>query len=178
MTIPRLLSSLVLCLALASPAFAHKLKVFATASGGTVSGYAYFVGGGRAQGTEWTATDASGKTIAEGLTGADGAYSLAAPEPIDADITITVNTREGHIASTMVRAQHFGSTAVDTQLAAPVAGEPAADAIETAVQRQLQPVLQRLEEMDARLRFVDIMSGLFLIIGLAGIGLWARGQTA
>jgi nickel transport protein len=30
--------------------------------------------------------------------------------------------------------------------------------------------------MDDRLRFTDVMSGIFLIVGLAGIALWARGR--
>ena len=48
--------------------------------------------------------------------------------------------------------------------------------VESAVQRQVEPLLERIEQMDNRLRFTDIMSGIFLIIGLAGIGLWARGR--
>jgi nickel transport protein len=37
-------------------------------------------------------------------------------------------------------------------------------------------VLARIEEMDARLRFADVLSGLFFILGLAGMALWALGR--
>jgi nickel transport protein len=57
-----------------------------------------------------------------------------------------------------------------------VAPEASADLVEAAVQRQVAPLLERIEMMDDRLRFTDVMSGIFLIIGLAGIGLWARGR--
>ncbi len=45
-----------------------------------------------------------------------------------------------------------------------------------AVQREIAPLEERLEALDSRLRFVNILSGVFLIIGLAGIGLWARAR--
>src|SRR5690606_18357004 len=46
---------LILSVAAASPAAAHKLKVFATVDGDAVTGYAFFVGGGRAAWAPWTA---------------------------------------------------------------------------------------------------------------------------
>ena len=60
----RALLPLAALLALALPAQAHKLKVFATVEGDRVTGYAFFVGGGRAQGTDWRATGADGTEIA------------------------------------------------------------------------------------------------------------------
>ena len=48
--------------------------------------------------------------------------------------------------------------------------------IEAAVQHQVAPLLERIEAMDDRLRLTDVMSGIFLIVGLAGIGLWARSR--
>ena len=37
-------------------------------------------------------------------------------------------------------------------------------------------LLERIEAMDSRLRYTDMMSGLFLIAGLAGMVLWALGR--
>ena len=187
----RLLFALILVLAAASPAMAHKLKIFAAVEGNTVAGYAFFIGGGRAQDTPWQAKDETGKLLGEGRTGPEGEFHLTVPEPIASDITISVNTQEGHIASTMLAAARFGAAeaapvAAPAASAAPSASfeapaEPAATPdttalVEAAMQRQLAPLLERIEEMDSRLRMTDVLSGIFLIIGLAGIGLWARGR--
>ncbi|MDJ0933290.1 MAG: cobalt transporter CbiM [Breoghania sp.] len=60
--------ALALAFGLAGPAAAHKLKVFATVEGDAMTGYAFFIGGGRAMGTPWVAKDAAGKVIASGKT--------------------------------------------------------------------------------------------------------------
>nr|WP_321460944.1 cobalamin biosynthesis protein CbiL [uncultured Cohaesibacter sp.] len=183
----------------ANPAAAHKLKVFAATKGEEVTGYAFFIGGGRAQGTSWTAKNAAGSVLAEGTTDDQGQYAFAPPSPVQSDITITVNTHEGHIASTTIPASRFGGTeptlraqsAAHTAARTSPAGSPAETPssgqpifaapdlqpmIEAAVQRQVEPLLERIEQMDSRMRFTDILSGIFLIIGLAGIGLWARSR--
>ncbi|WP_346895390.1 cobalamin biosynthesis protein CbiL [uncultured Roseibium sp.] len=190
-----LLLSLLLLPVLAAPAEAHKLKVFATVEGDTVAGYAFFIGGGRAKGTPWTAKDAAGTVMAEGKTDDEGRYRFTPSQPVTSDITVTVNTQEGHIAFAVIAASRFGgNAAAGTAAAAPTAAsaapaaspsqgtsQPVSDEriamlVESAVQRQLEPLLERIEQMDDRLRFSDILSGIFLIIGLAGIGLWARAR--
>ena len=132
------------------------------------------------------AKTAGGDVIAEGMTDAEGVFRLTPSAPVSSDITITLNTREGHIASATLAAARFGAEpAVAAPVATPDAGAatappPAASPdvaalVEAAVQRQVEPLLERIEEMDDRLRYTDILSGIFLIVGLAGIGLWARG---
>jgi nickel transport protein len=44
--------------------------------------------------------------------------------------------------------------------------------VESAVSRQVRPVLERLEAMDGSLQLRDIISGICMIFGLAGIALW------
>ncbi|WP_346914154.1 cobalamin biosynthesis protein CbiL [uncultured Roseibium sp.] len=190
-----LLLSFLLIPALAAPAEAHKLKVFAAVEGDTVAGYAFFIGGGRAMGTPWTAKDVEGTVIAEGKTDDEGRYRFAPKQPVSSDIIVTVNTQEGHIASAVIPPSRFGgNAAAGTAAAAPTAAsavpadssshgtsQPVSDQriaalVESAVQRQVEPLLERIEQMDDRLRFTDILSGIFLIIGLAGIGLWARSR--
>ncbi len=173
------------------PAAAHKLKVFAIVSGDAITGYAFFIGGGRARGVPWVADDGGGR-IASGETDGEGGFSLEPPQPVTSDITVTVDTREGHIASAVIAASRLGVRTGSVPLASPSEGAdtpetpggavaavaPGADAdmVEAAVQRQVAPLLERIEMMDDRLRFTDVMSGIFLIVGLAGIGLWARSR--
>ncbi len=176
--------ALAMFAALATPAAAHKLKVFATVTGDAVTGYAFFIGGGRAKGTPWVATEGTGEAFARGETDGEGRFHIVPPPPVTSDITVTVDTREGHIASATIPVARFGGEAappVTPDAPAPVAAAPAdngdvAALVEAAVQRQVEPLLERIEEMDSRLRFTDIMSGLFLIVGLAGIALWARSR--
>ncbi|MGE4373938.1 MAG: cobalamin biosynthesis protein CbiL [Xanthobacter sp.] len=172
------------------PAHAHKLKVFATVEGHEIQGYAFFVGGGRPQGSSWTAKDAASTLIAQGETDAEGRFRFALPARLSSAITVAVDTHEAHMASITLSAERLG-------ISAPVSGKPPAkpeppaaetgknltnqqiaDLVNSAVQKQVEPVLERLEEMDARMKLTDIMSGIFLIIGLAGIFLWVRGKKA
>lgn len=184
-----LLASIALLLVLAAPAMAHKLKVFATVEGDAVVGYAFFIGGGRAIDTPFVAKTAAGAEIASGRTDGEGKFRVVPPPPVVSDIVVTVDTREGHIASATVSASRFGAGATVAAPASPVAGTPAgpptpsgpgdeatAAMIEAAVQRQVEPVLERLEAMDSRLRYTDALSGIFLIAGAAGMVLWFRGR--
>lgn len=160
--------ALLLALCLASPALAHKLRVYATSDGSDISGRAFFIGGGGARGVDWVARDAGGATVATGQTDDSGGFRFALPGAA-AGLTVSVNTGDGHMASASL-----GKAAAPP---APATSRPAdTTAIETAVARQVAPLLARIEEMDARLRYTDALSGVFFILGLAGMALWARGR--
>lgn len=180
----------LLSVLIAGPATAHSLRLFAKVAGDTVSGYAFFIGGGRPAGVTWVAKMGA-QTVATGKTGQDGDYSFIVPAQVSEGISITVDTGEGHIATTLLNPDRFSIVSAGTatpQVKAAAVGEPTAVAapalsgdataklVEEAVERQVGPLLERIEAMDARLRFTDIMSGIFLILGLAGMALWARGR--
>ncbi len=176
----------VALLALSLPAEAHKLKVFAAVDGLSVHGYAFFIGGGRPEGSAWTARNAAGATIASGTTDAEGRFAFQLPASPAGDVTVTVDTHEAHIASATLSARTLGAADAGTPPPAqPVATQPSAGAtddarlaalVAAAVERGTESLQERIEMMDSRLRFADILSGVFLIIGLVGIGLWARGR--
>jgi nickel transport protein len=165
-----------------SVAYAHKLKVFAAVEDKQVHGYAFFIGGGRAADAAWKATT-QGSLLASGRTDEEGRFAFAAP-PRAADTLVTVDTGEGHVSSTTLPASRFGAPATTTasalpapQSASPDMAKPADAAIvEAAVQRQIAPLLERIEQMDSRLRLTDVISGTCLILGLGGMALWARGK--
>ena len=191
----RLVLVLVALLALSLPAEAHKLKVFAAVDGLSVHGYAFFIGGGRPEGSAWIAKDAAGATITSGTTDAEGRFAFELPGSPAGDVTVTVDTHEAHIASATLSARTIGAADAGTPPPQPGAAQPGAaqpdaaqpstgvtqDArlaalVAAAVERGTEPLQERIEMMDSRLRFADILSGVFLIIGLVGIGLWARGK--
>jgi nickel transport protein len=167
-----------------SPALAHKLKVFATVENDQVHGYAFFIGGGRAANANWQAS-VDGTGVASGQTDTEGGFAFPAPAQA-ADTTVTVDTGEGHVAFANLPASRFGGLpgeAVAVEAAAvpsPNSDKPGATVeaglIEAAVQRQIAPLMERIEQMDSRLRLTDIVSGICLILGLGGIALWAVGR--
>jgi nickel transport protein len=180
----------LLSVLIAGPATAHSLRLFAKVDGAAVSGYAFFIGGGRPVGVTWVAKMGT-QTVATGKTGQNGDYSFTVPDQVAEGISITVDTGEGHIATTLLKPDRFSivgaataspqveATAADeaaTVAVSPLSGDATAKLVEEAVERQVGPLLERIEAMDARMRFTDIMSGIFLILGLAGMALWARGR--
>lgn len=160
------LLAVLLALTFASPAAAHAIKVFAAAGTDSVTGYAFFVGGGRAKGAAWSASDEADKEFASGKTDSSGGFEVAVPAGI-ATVTVTVNTGEGHVGAASVQMldrSGSGTAQVDPAL------------IEAAVARAVAPLEAQITEMRARMRFTDMLSSLFLIAGLAGMALWALGR--
>ena len=115
---------LVLALAVvlvASPALAHRLKLFATVGDGVISGYGFFIGGGRPQGATIVIRDAAGAEVWRGATGADGTFAWTPGAP--GDFALTLDARDGHVAEATIAAGRFGdaATTVAPAEAAPIA---------------------------------------------------------
>lgn len=176
-----LLALVLAGLLLPVPALAHRLKVFAAVEDGAIEGYGFFIGGGRPMAALVEIADATGAVQFHGTTDGEGRFRWVVPAP--ADYTVTVNAQDGHIARVSLPAARFGGTGEASLAAAiPTSGQPGpppgtvatphdpnlAPLIEAAVQHQIEPLLERIEEMDSRLRLTDIMSGVFLILGAAG----------
>ena len=187
----RIVSGILVAIFIVTPAAAHSLRVFAKVEGRTVAGYGFFVGGGRPQGAMWTAT-MDDATLFAGRTDEAGGFAFQVPGRVTHDVVVVIDTGEGHVASVRLAPARFGAIgapAAPSGSAALEAAAPEASAgalrqppspdvaalVDAAVARQVAPLLERLEAMDARMRFTDIVSGLFLILGLAGAGLWALG---
>jgi len=180
----RLLGLIVAALILATPAHAHRLKLFATLEGGVISGYAFFVGSGRAHGAAISVKDASGQEVATLTTDEAGAYSFKTPVPQTYSLTAT--TGDGHVADATVEGARFG-TAVATkdedeaEVASPASAITQAQierAVDAAVARQIRPLLEAYEAAEGRTRFNDIMGGIGMIMGLAGLALWGSARRA
>lgn len=179
----RLPVALLLCVLTASPALAHKLKVFATAIGDAVEGRVYFVGGGPGIGVPVELKNSSGEVVASGRTAApDGSFSLTLP--YRDDFTVFADAQDGHVGSFALGAARLAEALPersDGGVATPGVGaaEPAAgdapvastDAIEAAVARQLAPLLEEIDALRSAIGFRDIVGGVGFILG--GFGLWA-----
>ncbi len=181
--ITRILATLALLALSAWPAQAHRLKLFATLENGTISGYAFFVGGGRAQEADLRIKDESGREIAQLTTDKSGAYSFKATQA--QTYHLVANTGDGHIAdATIDKGRFSGASAViseanddsnDTSANATTTAQ-IERAVDAAVARQLRPLMEAYEAAESRTRFNDIMGGIGMIIGLAGLALWSSGR--
>lgn len=178
-----LLALAVLVLGIGDAA-AHRLKLFATAEGQTVSGYGFFVGGGRAAGAPIVARDGAGAEIWRGTTGEDGGFRFDTPA---AGLTLLLDAGDGHAAELTLGPDRFAPAtpasppviAADAPTSAPIARDDAALAalvaaeVDKAVARQIRPLLEASAAAEARLRLNDILGGLGWIAGLVGVGLIA-----
>lgn len=181
----RVLLALALAVMTASPALAHKLKVFATVIGGAVEGRVYFVGGGAGIGVPVELRNASGEVVATARTTApDGRFALSLP--YRDDFTVAADAQDGHVGIFALSANRLAETlparpgadpaVQETAEAAPVSevGDAPAvstEAIEAAVARQLAPLLEEIDALRSAVGFRDIVGGIGFILG--GFGLWA-----
>lgn len=184
----------VLTATTASPALAHKIKVFAAAVGERIEGTVYFVGGGPARGARILIESPDG-TLIEALT-ADDAGAFAFTAKVRADHVIRTDIADGHSArmtipasllpaSLPLPASGLGATAAEAkEPTAPApshegrTGELAAlDAsIARAVAQQVAPLREQLNAYEDRVRLRDVLGGLGYILGLAGLFAWMRAR--
>ncbi|MBI1208949.1 MAG: hypothetical protein GC191_16885 [Azospirillum sp.] len=165
----------------ALPAEAHKLKVFAAASGTRIEGYAYFPGGGRAVGAAIEVFDPAGERLVTLATDATGGFGFSAARRVDH--RIVVDGGDGHRAEFTVSAAELpGSlgrlpTAGQALAAAPTPAAVATTApaatelegmIDRAIARQVVPLRQALDQYHERVRVSDILGGIGMITGLFG----------
>lgn len=162
MTLPRLLpcafrralAAAALCLpALAA---AHGLVLTAQGEGGFVAGQVRYTDQTPAAGIYVSASlaGAEGKTVAEGSSGEDGRFRLAAPA--GQRLRVVAEGEEGHRSEV---------------IAEPVALAAGAAANETAV-ATLRLLREDIARMEHRLRLQDIIGGIGYIVGIAGIAAW------
>ena len=158
------------------PAPAHQLKVFATAEGAEIQGYAYFPGGGRAADLPVTVLGPDDKKLGETRTDAEGRFEFHAQTRCDH--RFVVDTGTGHRAHYTVEAAELSSdlpgespAAESAEVIPPV--KPTQEAastpeetlphpdlrrmIERAVSRQIRPLREDLEAYHSRARLHEVI---------------------
>lgn len=200
----RLVVAFAAVVACAGAAEAHRLKMFVTVEDGEISGYAFFIGGGRPEGVDFVVKGAGGAEVFRGKTDDQGQFRWR--PTVAADYAITVDAGDGHWIEGTVSADRLGavvSAAAQATPVAPVAGAPVSAtaraptapapacstpldpavlaelvqaAVDKAVARQLRPMIEAYEQAEGRVRFNDVMGGIGMIVGLAGAGLWATAR--
>jgi len=189
----RVAAAVALVLTATGAAEAHKLKAFATAEGATVSGYAYFTPGGRAQQADVVVTGPGGVELLK--TGVDphGDFHFVAKQRVD--YVITVDGGDSHVASYTIHAADLPDTLpapadgkllpLDAPLAVaeaappqPSEPTPASACLDPAalralvresVAREVNPLRQQLDAFQQAVGWRDVGGGLGYIFGLFGV---------
>ena len=166
-----LLAAAALCCA--NPAYAHKMKIFATTDGETISGYAYLSGGGRIQKTTVNAFDpADMSSITNVVTDAEGRFSFGIASKHDHLLRIDLG--DGHMAEWLVKSEEPPAASQPTGTA------PESDAVGNEhilpLQHQISMLQEQLEAYEEKVRLHDILGGIGYILGLAGIAFYFMGK--
>ena len=120
----RLVLATIALLAPVNLAEAHRLKMFVTVEDGEISGYAFFIGGGRPTGADVVVKDATGAPVHRGETDDHGTFRWRPPAA--ADFTVAVDAGDGHWIEGGIAADRFGAAAA---VSTPVPAEPIAPAV-------------------------------------------------
>lgn len=187
---------LALLLLPAGSAFAHKLKVFASAEGRTITGYVYFPGGGRGKGLQVNFLSMDGAPLGKSTSDENGQFTYTATAAVDH--RIVVDSNDGHVGEFVVRAAELDTTlpaeappAPDAATPpTPTAAEPPATAaaaqpstnlealVDAAVARHVRPLREQLEGYEEKVRMHDILGGIGYILGLLGLAVWFMNRRA
>ncbi|MCB1775807.1 MAG: carboxypeptidase regulatory-like domain-containing protein [Candidatus Competibacteraceae bacterium] len=164
------------------PTWTHKLKVFATAEGSRLAGYAYFTPGGRPHQAAVTVTDADGNVLATTITDDEGRFAVEAKRRVDHHIT--VGGGDGHVATYTIKADELPDRLLPSLPASlPQTGEaskkilpalPASDAdwrafIDQSIARQIRPLREQLDAYQEKIWWHDVLGGIGYILGLGGL---------
>jgi nickel transport protein len=164
----------------ASPAWAHKFRLFATVEGNQVHGQAYFSGGSHPQGIAVLLQDGQGQTLSQGETDQEGRFVLSLPAAAVGEGYSVHASVDGHQAqwaldglpaSGVVTTQNIG-TAIEGQ----GPDQAALALIERAVARQIAPLRAQVDDLQNTIRFHDVLGGLGWLVGLAGLYSWWRAR--
>ncbi len=185
----------VLALFYGGSGFAHRVKVFATVSGNTIEGSAYFPGGGTLPNADIRIEGPGKELLGTVTTNSKGEFSfvvtracahhiiLELPDGHSAEFTVpedallfAENARGDTAAGSQTTASdpEEGNRGVEGHHAPEISGQLEM-MIDAAVARRIKPLELQVERLIDQRRFQDILGGIGYIFGLMGIAFWIGG---
>ena len=172
----RIFSTFLVLVLAASPAWAHKFKIFAFAEGNTIEGEAYFVGAGKASDAEVLLFQGE-RQVASVRSDENGIFQFKELTP--ASYLVKADAGQGHVANYSISADEMGGAAGEstptsspTQESEPVAktdSKALSAIVERSVAHQLRPLRAQIEQLKDARRIQDILGGIGYIFGIAGL---------
>ncbi|MBQ7457429.1 MAG: hypothetical protein IJS54_07480 [Desulfovibrio sp.] len=174
------LSLLCALFAISTPAFAHRVNIFAWVNGDTVHVKGSFSPKHPAKNATIAVTDA--QTHAELLTGTtdiNGLFSFAwRTLPVEHGLSITIDAGSGHRNSWLLDADAFGlaSPSVNKEEAIQQEETPLRSIVREELSQALAPFYQELarQKTEADPTWKDILGGLGWIVGITALFVFAR----
>ena len=169
--------ALLLCVVLlfSQDAFAHKVKIFATAEDNMVTGTVYFPGRGKARNVTVSVLDAQDNHLGQTVTNDVGEFFYAVQHTCNH--VFLVDTGDGHMARFIIEREELSGDL--PELDAPVTKDPAPvvlseqqlteEIINKIVSRQVRLLRKQLEKYEETIRMRDIIGGIGYIVGIMGL---------
>lgn len=170
---PLALALILILILAASPAQAHRMKLFVSAEGAEMVARAYFVGGEPAQGIDIQVTAADGAPIALLKTDPAGQARLTAA--LRQDHLFLAESQDGHTAHLRLSADQLPPHLAAAPGPVSAAG-PDLDRIEAALARQVRPLKEQIDQLESRARLSDLIGGVGMIFGLFGLWAWKQSR--
>ncbi len=192
--------SLMILFAMPSISQAHKIKLFASAEGDTISGYVYFPGGGRAKNAKVQVFAPDGRLLVETKTDEKGNFNFQAK--FRCDHKIVLDTGDGHRAVFVVGADELPETlpllptagqakvketkkektnlenvkSPSSKKELNVSAQEVGRIVEKVVARHIRPLQEQIDSYESKVRLHDILGGIGYLFGLMGIVMYIRNR--
>jgi len=179
----------------ASDAHAHRVTIFAWVDGDTIHTQSKFSGGKRVHNGEINVFDPDGNLLLKGSTDENGEFSFKVPK--NTSLKIELIAGMGHQNEWIVPVEEIGTikqdslvvsdqpgdsnsvleTKTKSSMEVGLTGEELEQVVESAVEKKLKPVMQRLSDLsNPGPGISDILGGIGYIIGLVGIGAYFKNR--
>jgi nickel transport protein len=166
-----------------SPAFAHKVNIFAYVEGDTVYTESYFPDGRRVEGGVVEVYDSQGNKLLEGKTNKDGEFNFKPPKKDD--LKIILNATMGHKNSYILSAdelpdvitaqkpQELESKKPQAEEITQVDLEQIKRIIDESLDERLKPIARQLAKTAQKeISFTEVIGGIGYIFGIMGVILY------
>ncbi|MEW5914323.1 MAG: hypothetical protein AB1814_17350 [Thermodesulfobacteriota bacterium] len=172
-------------LALAGPAQAHRIDVYAYFNGAQLQGEGAYSDGSPADGADITVLGADGKVLGRTKSTPEGSFSLT-PAQGRPPLKVVINDGGGHRAEFVLEGAPPKAAAAPADPVAPQPAKATAPAsfsqeeLALLLRRELGPIKAELVRLANRQRVSpgEVVGGLGWIVGLAGLILWLRGRKS
>ncbi len=167
----------------ASPAFAHKVNIFAYVENDTVYTESYFPDGRKVEGGVIEVYDSQGNKLLEGTTDKNGMFNFKLPKRDD--LKIILNASMGHKNSYTLLADELpeiqaaqvrkkaDSEQPELKGAAGVSAEQLKKIINDSLDERLKPITRQLARAkQEKISFTEVIGGIGYIFGIMGLILY------